>query len=119
MKKYKPGSDEAVREAMENLNKDTPINEVLDLVIRDMKEKSHRNQFATFLISRLNRDFLYSNSHVPALGGEGTANNEQAVRAWADKKLDENHYQLKKLTSEFMVDTYYELTEILSEHQYL
>ncbi|MEW8474194.1 MAG: hypothetical protein AB2652_15735 [Candidatus Thiodiazotropha endolucinida] len=119
MKKYKPGSDEAVREAMENLYKDTPVNDFLDLAIRQMREKSHRNRFASFLISRLNPDFLYCNSHVPALAGDGATNNEQAVRAWADKKLDENPYQLEELTSEFMVDAYHELQEILIENRYL
>ncbi|MES9822779.1 MAG: hypothetical protein ABW147_19665 [Candidatus Thiodiazotropha sp.] len=119
MKKYKAGSDEAVREAMENLYKDTSVNDFLDLAINQMREKSHRNRFASFLISRLNHDFLCSNSHVPALGGDGAINNEQAVRAWADKKLDENPAQLEVLTSEFMVDAYQELQEILTEHQYL
>ncbi|MES9874265.1 MAG: hypothetical protein ABW146_14200 [Candidatus Sedimenticola sp. 6PFRAG7] len=117
--KKKVASDKAVREAMDNLYKDTPINEVLDLVIRQMGEKNNRNRFTSFLISRLNRDFLYTNSHTPVLGGHGATNNEQAVRAWADKKLDKNPEQLEELTSEFMLDAYYELQEILVENQHL
>ncbi len=117
--KKKVASDEAVREALESLYKGTLIEEAMDLTLRLMREKDHRKRLASFLISRLNQDFLRINSHVPALGKQGDRNNEQAVCTWANRKFDKNPEQLEEITSEFMVNTYYELQEILIENRYL
>ncbi len=119
MKKYKPGSDEAVREAMENLYVGTSIDRAMELTMRMRQEKNNRKMLTSFLLGRLNSDFLRLCTHVPILGMHGDNTNEQAVITWANKKLDENPDQLQELTSVFMVDTYRELQEILIEHQYL
>lgn len=119
MKKYKPGSDEAVREAMENLYKGTAIDRAMELTTRMRQEKNNRKMLASFLLGRLNPNFLQTSTHVPILGMHGDNTNEQAVITWANKKLDENPYQLQELTSVFMVDSYRELQEILLENEHL
>ena len=117
--KKKAASDEAVREALENLYKGTAIEEAMEITFRNMCEKKSRKMLATFLLSRLNPEFLCVNTHVPVLTKSNKGSNEEAVKAWADQKLDHHPEQLLELTSEFMIDTYHELQDILLENEYL
>ncbi|MEJ1366239.1 MAG: hypothetical protein RPU42_14270 [Candidatus Sedimenticola sp. (ex Thyasira tokunagai)] len=87
--------------------------------MRMRQEKDNRKMLTSYLLGRLNPDFLRSSTHVPPLGIHGDNTNEQAVSTWANRKLDENPDQLQGLTSVFMVDTYRELQEILLENEYL
>lgn len=117
--KKKVASEKAVKEALENLYKDTPIERAMEITLRNMCEKHSRGMLSTFLLSRLNQDFLRVNTHVPVLAKSNEGSNEDAVKAWADQKLDQHPEQLRELTSEFMIDTYRELQEILIENEYL
>ncbi|MES9845646.1 MAG: hypothetical protein ABW131_13440 [Candidatus Sedimenticola sp. 6PFRAG5] len=119
MRKYKPGSDEAVREAMDNLYRGTAIDRAMELTTRMRQEKNNRKMLTSFLLGRLNPEFLQSNTHVPALGENGDRSNEEAVVTWANRRIEENPEQLQEITSGFMVDTYHDLQEILIEHQYI
>ncbi len=117
--KKKVASEKAVREALENLYKGTAIERAMEITLRDMCEKRNRKMLATFLLSRLNQEFLRVNTHVPVLAKSNEGSNEDAVKAWADQKLDHHPEQLRELTSEFMIDAYSELQEILIENEYL
>ncbi|PLX61148.1 hypothetical protein [Sedimenticola selenatireducens] len=118
MKKQKNTIDESVREALDNLYKGTEVEQAMTQAEKSRRAKRNRNMLASFLTGRLNPEFLRLNTHVTNLHGCTDQNNEKAVIRWAHRKIEDNPEQLEKLTAEFMVECYEELTEILLENQY-